>query len=57
MCCYEGRNDWQQLKPKGSHASFVITVIAVTIFLMLSVVLSRVTVNVLVFVFYVGFFL
>ena len=56
MCCYEGRNDCQQLKPNESHASFVTTVIAVTILLMLSIVFSRVTVNVLVFVFCVVFF-
>ena len=41
-------DDCQQLKPKGSHASFVTTVIAVTILLMLSILFSRVTVNVLV---------
>ena len=43
MCSYEGRDDCQQLKSKGSHASFVTTVIAVTILLMLSIVFSRVT--------------
>ena len=47
----------QELKPKGSHASFVTTVIAVTILLMLSILFSRVTVDVLDFllrlVFYV----
>ena len=48
MCSNEGRDDCQQLKPKGSHASFVTTVIAVTILLMLSSLFSRVTVNVLV---------
>ena len=40
----------QELKPKGSHASFVTTVIAVTILLMLSILFSRVTVDVLDFV-------
>ena len=48
MCSNKGRDDCQQLKPKGSHASFVTTVIAVTILLMLSILFSRVTVNVLV---------
>ena len=48
MCSNKGRDDCQQLKPKGSHASFVNTVIAVTILLMLSSLFSRVTVNVLV---------
>jgi len=56
MCSDEGRDDCQQLTPKGSHASFVTTVIAVTILLMLSIVFSRVTVNVLVFVLRVVFF-
>ena len=46
----------QELKPKGSHASFVTTVIAVTILLMLSIFFSRVTVNVLVFVLRIVFF-
>ena len=50
MCSDEGRDDCQQLKPKGNHASFVTTVIAVTILLVLSTVFSRVTVNVLVLV-------
>ena len=49
-------HDCQQLKPKGSHASFVTTVIAVTILLMLSIFFRRETVNVLVFVFPVVFF-
>ena len=56
MCSDEGRDDCQQLKPKGSHGSFVTTVIAVTILLMLSILFSRVTVNVLVFVLRVGFY-
>ena len=46
----------QELKPKGSHASFVTTVIAVTILLMLSILFSRVTVNVIVFVLRVVFY-
>ena len=45
----EGREDCQQLKPKGTQASLGITVIAVTIILLiLSILFSRVTVNVLV---------
>ena len=56
MCSGEGRDNCRQLKPKGSHASFVTTVIAVTILLILSIVFSRVTVNVLVFVLRVVFF-
>ena len=55
MCSDEGRDDCQQLKPKGSHVSFVTTVMVVTI-LMLSILFSRVTVNVLVFVLRVVFF-
>ena len=55
MCSDERRDDCQQLKPRGSHASFVITVIAVTILLMLSILFSRVTVSVLVFAFRVVF--
>ena len=56
MCSNEGRDDCQQLKPKVSHASFATTVIAVTILLMLSILFSRVTVNVLVFVLHFVFF-
>ena len=56
MCSDERRDDCQQLKPRGSHASFVTTVIAVTILLMLSIWFSRVTVSVLVFVFRVVFY-
>ena len=45
----EGREDCQQLKPKGTQASLGITVIAVTIILLIfSILFSRVTVNVLV---------
>ena len=43
------------MQPKGSHASFVTTVIAVTILLMLSILFSRVTANLLVFVLRVVF--
>ena len=46
----EGREDCQQLKPKGTQASLGPTVTAVTILLILSILFSRVTVNVLVFV-------
>ena len=56
MCSDDGRDDCQQLKPEGSPAAFVTTVIAVTFFLMLSILFSRVTVNVLVFVLCVVFF-
>ena len=56
MCSDEGRDDCRQLKPKGSHASFVTTVIAVTVLLMLSILFSRVTVNELVFVLRVVFY-
>ena len=57
MCSDEGRDDCQQqLKPKGSQASFVTTVIAVTILLLLSILFSRMTVNVLVFVLRVVFY-
>ena len=55
-CLTERRGDCQQLKPKGSHASFVTTVIAVTILLVLSILFGRVTVNVLVFALRVVFF-
>ena len=56
MCSDEGRDDCQQLKPKGSHVPFVTTVMVLTILLMLPILFSRVTVNVLVFVLRVGFF-
>ena len=46
----EGRDDCQQLKPKGTEASFGTTVITVTILFIISILFSRVTVNVLVFV-------
>ena len=41
----EGREDCQQLKPKGTQASLGTTVIAVTILLILSILFSRVTVK------------
>ena len=56
MCSDEGRDECQQLKPKGSHASFVTTVIALTILLDLSILFGRVTINVLVFVLRVVFY-
>ena len=49
----EGREDCQQLKPKGTQASLGPTVIAVTILLILSILFSTVTVDVLVFVLHV----
>ena len=52
----EGREDCQQLKPKGTQASLGTTVIVVTILLILSILCSRVTVYVLVFVLRVVFF-
>ena len=53
----EGREDCQQLKPKGTQASLGTTVIAVTILLILSILFRRVKVNVLVFVLRVAFFM
>ena len=53
----EGREDCQQLKPKETQALLETTVIAVTIFLIISILFSRVTVNVLVFVLRVVFFM
>ena len=41
----EGREDCQQLKPKGAQASLGTTVTAVTILLILSILFSRVTVT------------
>ena len=52
----EGREDCQQLKPKGTQASLGTTVIVVTILLILSILCSRVTVYVFVFVLRVVFF-
>ena len=53
----EGREDCQQLKPKGTQASLGTTVIVVTILLTLSILFSRVTGNVLTFVLPVVFFM
>ena len=50
ICSDEGRGDCQQLKPKGTEASFGTTVITATILFIISILFSRVTVNVLVFV-------
>ena len=50
ICANEGRDDCQQLKPKGTEAFFGTTVITVTILFIISVLFRRVTVNVLVFV-------
>ena len=55
ICSVEGRDDCQQLKPKGTEASFGTTVITVTIFI-IPILFSRVTVNALVFVLRVVFF-
>ena len=56
ICSDEGGDDCQQLKPKGTEASFGTTVITATILFIISISLSRVTVNVLVFVLRVVFF-
>ena len=56
ICSDEGRDDCQQLKPKGTEASFGTTVITATILSIISILFSRVRVNVLVFVFRVVFF-
>ena len=56
ICSDEGRDDCQQLKPKVTEASFGTTVITVTILFIISILFSRVTVNVLVFVLRVVFF-
>ena len=50
ICSDEGRDDCQQLKLKGTEASFGTTVITATILFIISILFSRVTVNVLVFV-------
>ena len=57
ICSDEGRDDCQQLKPKGTEASFGTTVITATILLIISILFSRVTVNVLDFVLCVVFFM
>ena len=56
ICSDEGRNNCQQLKPKGTEACLGTTVITVTILFIISIFFSRVTVNVLVFVLRVVFF-
>ena len=56
ICSDEGRDDCQQLKPKGTEASFETTVITATILVIISILFNRVTVNVLVFVLRVVFF-
>ena len=56
ICSDEGRDDCQHLKPKGTDASFGTTVITATMLFIISMLFSRVTVNVLVFVLRVVFF-
>ena len=56
ICSDEGRDDCQQLKPKGTDASFGTTVVTVTILFIILILFSRVTVNVLVFVLRLAFF-
>ena len=53
----EGRDDSQQLKPKRTESSFATSVITVIILFILSILFSRVTVNVVVFVLRVVFFI
>ena len=55
ICSDEGRDDCQQLKPKGTEASFGTTVITATILFIISILFSRVTVDVLVIVLRVVF--
>ena len=50
------RDDCQQLKPEGTEASFGTTVITATILSIISILFSRMTVNVLVFVLHAVFF-
>ena len=50
LTAYCKDNHCQQLKPKGTQGSLATTVIAVTILVILSILFSRVTVDVLVFV-------
>ena len=57
ICSDEGRDDCQQLKPKGTEASFGTSVITATILFIISILLSRVTADVLVFVLRVVFFI
>ena len=57
ICSDEGRDDCQQLKPKGTEASFGTTVITATLLFIISILFfSRVTVNVLVFALHDVFF-
>ena len=56
ICSDTGRDHCQQLKPKGTEASFGTTVITTTILFIISIFFSRVTVNLLVFVLGVMFF-
>ena len=49
ICSDEGRDDCQQLKPKETEASFGTTIITATILYIISILFSRVTVNLLVF--------
>ena len=49
LTAYCKDNHCQQLKPKGTQGSLATTVIAVTILVILSILFSRVTVDVLVF--------
>ena len=57
ICSDEGRDDCQQLKPKGTEASFGTTMITVTILFIILILFSGVTVNVVVFVLRVVFFI
>ena len=50
ICSDEGRDDCQQLKPKGTEASFGTIVITSALLFIISILFSRVTVNVLVVV-------
>ena len=50
ICSDEGRDDCQQLKPKGTEASFGTTVIPAILLFIISILFSRVTVNVLVLI-------
>jgi len=56
ICSNEGRDDCQQLKPKGTESFFGTTVITATILFIISILFSRVMVNVLVCVLRVVFF-
>ena len=56
ICSDEGRDDCQQLKPKGTEAYFGTTMITATILFIISILFCRVTVNELFFVLHVVFF-